>query len=149
MSMKGFLVVALGALAFAVTPAVASTGEGSGGGYSTSVSLSCVAGVCGSSVDPLTGATIEYATAGDTVASTATFTNNTSRPAKGTIVVTIASPAGIVSAYTNTINVAPGKTWSRAVSYVVSATDPLGVYTATTSIGGLDGASASASITVD
>ena len=141
---KGFLVVALGALAFAAMPALASTGEASGNGFATSVSLTCVLGTCGSSTDPITGVTTEYATVGDTVASTATFTNTTGHPAKGTIVVTIASPAGILAAYSQTVNVAPGKTWSRSVDYVVQATDPTGVYTATTSIAGI---SASASIT--
>jgi hypothetical protein len=135
---KGFLVVALGTLAFAATPAIASLGEASLGGYSTSISAACVSALCADS---------EHATVGDTVASTATFTNSTSKPTKATIVVTITDPSGaLLAAYSQQVNVAPGKTWSRTASYVVSATDPLGVYTATTTIGGV---SASATITVD
>ena len=134
---KGFLVVALGALALAVTPALASTGSADLAGYSTSVSVACVSALC---VDT------EHATTGDTVASTASFTNNTTKPTKGTIVVTIADPSGAtLYAYSQTVNVAPGKTWSRSANYIVQATDLRGDYTATTSIGGV---SATAAIAV-
>jgi hypothetical protein len=124
------LLSALTLAAGAASPALASSGTGSGGDFTVTVSLSP-----------------DVAATGDLVTASESITNVTNQWRLAGITQTLVGPAGVAYSVSYPLLVPPGRTLSLSVSYRVPEFVPRGVYTLTFTAANARGtATASASI---